>query len=95
MSRSRTGAITPEEFEQNPDRYRGKTPIAYCTIGYRSAELARRLSAEDRPVFNFEGSIVAWTHVDGPLVGPTGPTRKVHVYGDRWNLVAAGYEAVW
>jgi len=89
------GAITPEEFERNSELYADRTPIAYCTIGYRSAELARRLSTDGRRVFNFEGSIVAWTHAEGTLEGPEGPTRRVHVYGDRWNLVADGYEAVW
>jgi len=89
------GAITPEEFERSPELYSDRTAIAYCTIGYRSAELARRLSTDGHRVLNFEGSIVAWTHAAGALDGPDGPTRRVHVYADRWNLVADGYEAVW
>jgi hypothetical protein len=32
----------------------------------------------------------------GELADATGaPTRRLHVYGERWNLAADGYETVW
>ncbi len=89
------GAVTQEEFEARLDDYRDSLVVAYCTIGARSGEYAAKLAAEGLEVRNLEGSILAWTHAGGELEGPDGPTRKVHVYGRRWNLAADGYEAVW
>ncbi len=89
------GAITVEEFLADPGRYSDRTAVAYCTVGYRSAQVTEQLNADGHEVYNFEGSILAWTHAGRVLESETGPTRRVHVYGERWNLVADGYEAVW
>lgn len=89
------GALTRQDFEADRDRYRDAAIVAYCTIGARSGEFAAELAKQGFRVRNLEGGILAWTHVAGPLNGPDGPTRKVHVYGRRWNLAADGYEAVW
>lgn len=64
--------------------------IARRSVGYREwpiwgCEQPQRL----------EGSIVAWTHIEGSLVSGDVPTRRVHVYGPRWDLAASGYESVW
>ena len=56
---------------------------------------AKDLQAKGWKVFNLKGAILAWTHAGGPLVDPEGPTRRVHVYSSRFNLVAEGYDAVW
>lgn len=87
------GAISLDELEEQANT--GQKVVAYCTIGYRSGQATEALRAEGWDAYNLEGSILAWTHSGGDLVGPEGPTRKVHVYGRKWNLVADGYEAVW
>jgi sodium/bile acid cotransporter 7 len=46
-------------------------------------------------VLNLEGSVLAWTHAGGPLVRDGVSTKRLHVYGRRWNLAADGYETVW
>lgn len=89
------GAVTQEEFEAEREKYAGLPVVTYCTIGARSGEYAAKLRADGVDVRNLEGSILAWTHAGGELAGPEGPTKKVHVYGKRWNLAAEGYEAVW
>jgi sodium/bile acid cotransporter 7 len=90
------GAMTVEEFEQHRDRYQDQAIVAYCTIGHRSGLFAQKLQAEGIPAQNFRGSVLAWTHAGGEFVTPDGtPTRKVHTYGKRWDLVADGYESVW
>ena len=89
------GAITLDQFRAASADHAGKTVVTYCTVGVRSAQAARELAREGHDVRNFEGSIVAWTHAGGELVGPDGATRRVHVYGSRWNLIADGYDAVW
>ncbi len=89
------GALSREEFEKRRDELAGREIVTYCTIGYRSGLYTRKLVGEGWKASNLRGSIVSWTHVGGELVRDGAPTRRVHVYGKRWNLVAEGYEAVW
>ena len=95
------GAVSRAEFEAalaepGADVASGRTVVAYCTIGFRSSAWAKQMAERGVRVFNMEGSILAWTHAGGPLVANDGaPTRRLHVYGRRWNLAAPGYEAVW
>jgi rhodanese-related sulfurtransferase len=89
------GAITREEFEAAAARYRGATVVPYCTVGGRSGQYARLLHESGWRVMNFRGSILAWTHVGGGLRDAAGPTRRVHVWSPKANLIAQGYEAVW
>ena len=91
------GAISAGDFEDRLAELaaEGKTVVAYCTIGARSSDYARKMGKRGVRVLNLEGSILAWTHAGGDLVNGTGPTRRVHVYGRRWNLAANGYETVW
>ena len=89
------GSITSEEFEQDPDRYADLAVVAYCTIGRRSSEYAKRQNEEGRPVLNLRGSLLSWTHAGAPLVGPDGPTNRLHVYGKTWDLAPARYETIW
>ncbi|MDH3402435.1 MAG: rhodanese-like domain-containing protein [Acidobacteriota bacterium] len=90
------GAIGREEFERRAAELSGSKVVTYCTVGYRSASYANELAAQGWDVLNMAGSILAWSHAGGELVDPEGnPTRRVHVYGPRWNLAADGYEPVW
>lgn len=88
------GAIGFEVFEAEPPEP-GRRVVVYCTIGARSGAYASTLRKQGLDVRNFEGSILAWTHAGGALVDAAGEsTKRVHVYGKRWNLVADGYEGV-
>jgi sodium/bile acid cotransporter 7 len=89
------GALSREEFEARREELSGREVVTYCTIGYRSGLYTRKLVDEGWKASNLRGSIVAWTHIGGVLVKNGAPTRRVHVYGRKWNLVADGYEAVW
>lgn len=90
------GAITREHYEAHRSEYQGRPVITYCTIGYRSGEYAEELSEEGVDAWNLAGSILAWTHAGKALVTPDGKTTKrVHVYGRKWDLVAEGYETTW
>lgn len=89
------GAITMDAFRADLERYVDQTVVAYCTVGERSARFARELGREGVQVLNFEGSLLAWTHYGGPLVSDDGPTQRLHVYGETWDLAADGYETVW
>ena len=89
------GAITPDELAADPEAYRDALIVPYCTTGYRSGFYTKTLRADGWNAMNLEGSILAWTHAGQPLEGPTGETKRLHVYGRRWNLAADGYEPVW
>jgi rhodanese-related sulfurtransferase len=61
------------------------TPIVtYCAVGYRSAEMAKRLNvAGFTDVQNLEGSIFEWANEHRPLVRGEQKVTRVHPY-DRW-----------
>lgn len=47
-----------------------QTILVYCAVGYRSAQMARRLQAlAHTNVLNLEGAIFAWAEADLPLEG--------------------------
>ena len=91
------GAISIAEFESNIEQYHQNNSllVAYCTIGYRSGKYAARLSKQGIKILNLEGSLLAWSHIQGELVNKTGSTKKVHVFGRQWQLTADNYQPVW
>lgn len=90
------GAITAQQYEKNRKRFAGKTVIAYCTVGVRSEEYARKLVSSGKAALNFKGSILAWCEANHPLVTPDGkPTKRVHTYSARYNKVPSKYTAVY
>jgi sodium/bile acid cotransporter 7 len=74
----------------------GKRVVVYCTIGYRSGLAAKALRERGVEASNLKGGVLLWTHAGQALADPAGqPTRRVHVYGRKWDLAANGYETVW
>ena len=63
------------------------TPIvAYCSVGYRSSELANALQkAGFTEVYNLEKSIFGWANAGYPVVQDSQPTDKVHPYNKLWG----------
>ncbi len=89
------GAVTQGEFTKHPERFFGKTVIAYCTISYRSGLFARDLAHRGIEVLNLKGGILAWILEGGQVNDAQGnPTRRVHVYGDKWDFAPSGWESV-
>ena len=64
------------------------TPIVtYCSVGYRSAFLARRLQDDGyEQVFNLEGSLFAWFSENRPVYQDGQPVRQIHPYNCFWSL---------
>ena len=89
------GALTPDQFEDQIEELEHCTVVAYCTVGARSSMYARRMGRKGIPVLNLEGSLLAWTHAGGELTDGSSPTKRLHVFGPKWNLTADGYEGVW
>jgi len=89
------GTMSREAFEADRERFRDRDIVAYCTVGARSGWYASSLREEGWSVRNLEGGLLAWTHAGGALTDASGDeTRRIHVYGKRWNLAAKGYEPV-
>ena len=60
--------------------------VVYCSVGYRSAVLARALQKEGfTNVRNLEGSIFAWANEGRPLVDADGPAPGVHPFNILWG----------
>jgi rhodanese-related sulfurtransferase len=88
-------AISSSQFLRSPDSYRGKTIIAYDTVGYRSGLFAEKLRKEGRCIANLQGGLLGWLHAGGKVYDENGSeTRRVHVYGCIWNYAPAGCETV-
>lgn len=88
------GAITQKKFLSQADKYKNKTIMAYCTIGYRSGIFAREMQKKGIDVFNLKGGILAWTLEGGKVTDSNGIVRRIHVYGEKWKYAPKGYEAV-
>ncbi len=88
------GALLKKEFEANSGKYRDSLIVPYCTIGYRSGKYGRKLQKKGFRVRNLLGGVLLWAHTVGPLEHDKRPTRRIHVYGRRWDLAPAAFDAV-
>jgi len=71
-------------------RPKGEEVVVYCSVGYRSAELAEVLQeAGYTEVRNLEGSIFQWANEGRPVYRSGGrddqAVRAVHPYNRRWG----------
>lgn len=89
------GAITREAFEKDADRFKKFHIVVYCTIGYRSGIYAQKLRRQGFQAYNLIAGVLGWAHAGQKFSSVTGDSLTVHVYGKEWNLLPAGYRAVW
>jgi rhodanese-related sulfurtransferase len=89
------GAITEAQLLRSPEKYGDRILIGYCTISYRSGKLAQKLKAKSLSMMNLRGGLLAWVHDGGKVYDQNGETRRIHVYGRKWDLGPKDYEAVW
>jgi rhodanese-related sulfurtransferase len=62
--------------------------VVYCSVGVRSAAVARRLTAQGyTQVRNLRGSAFMWANEGRPLEGQSAP--KVHPFNSRWGALLA------
>lgn len=60
--------------------------VVYCSVGYRSAELARALRAQGfERVRNLTGSIFEWANEGHVVVRDGARVERVHPYDDDWG----------
>jgi hypothetical protein len=39
--------------------------------------------------------MLAWVHEGGKVIDQKGETKRIHVYGRKWNLAPASFEPIW
>ena len=65
-----------------------RTIVTYCSIGYRSAVVARQLTELGfEHVYNLEGSIFRWAAEGYEIIREGRPTGEVHPCTRRWGLL--------
>lgn len=84
-------AISKKAFLENPNKYSDKIPVAYCTISYRSGLFAQEMANKKIDVLNLSGGLLAWVLEGGRVYDHVGETKRIHVYGKKWNYPAKGY----
>lgn len=89
------GAISVEDLRRAASSFAGRRVVVYCTLGYRSARVARALAAEGWQVANLAGGVLAWTHAGASLVQRGVTVDALHVYGSSYNVAASWVRAVW
>ena len=87
-------AITKEEFLKNPSKYKDVKIVAYCTISYRSGMFAKKMEKKGIRINNLAGGLLAWVFEGGKVFDTHGETKRIHVYGQKWNYLPRGYEMV-
>ncbi|MEE4355444.1 MAG: rhodanese-like domain-containing protein [Desulfococcaceae bacterium] len=87
-------AVSQAVFTEHPEKYAGRTWIAYCTIAYRSGKFAEKMRQKGIRIYNLRGGILAWTLEGGKIYDEKGKSRRIHVYGEKWDYVPDGYESV-
>ena len=88
-------AITKVEFESNLDKYRNAAIVVYCTIGVRSGKYVESLLNMGFDAYNLKGGVLMWAHGGGKFVDRNDKdTKRVHIFGSKWDLLPAGYEGI-
>jgi len=79
--------IDPDAADAHPADLSPDTPIVvYCSVGYRSAAVARRLaSAGYRRVYNLEGGIFQWANEGRAVYRKQERVYRVHPYDRIWG----------
>jgi len=88
------GAIKKEDFLKTPVEFKNKMIIAYCTIGYRSGKFAEEMIDKGLRIYNLKGGVLAWVLEGGKVFDANKESKRVHVYGEKWNHLPEGYESV-
>ena len=71
--------------------------VVYCSVGYRSGELGKKLKEQGfSKVHNLYGGILEWKNRGYAVETPEGtPTEQVHTYNSYWSAFLEKGEAVY
>jgi rhodanese-related sulfurtransferase len=62
--------------------------VVYCSVGYRSAAIVKRLMAEGfTHVRNLDGSLFQWANEGRPVYRDGRMVAEVHPFDDKWGVL--------
>ena len=68
------------------DKKREDLVIVYCSVGYRSSNIAKKLARRGfTNVVNVEGSLFKWANENRPVFSGDKPVDRVHPYDEDWG----------
>lgn len=75
------------DYDTVEDLDLNKPVIVYCTVGYRSEKIAKKLRKKGfKNVYNLYGSLYAWKLAGYPLMDADGKsTERLHTYNKKWG----------
>jgi len=85
--------ITAEAFDERfATQIKNKTLIFYCSVGYRSSEVALRVQNvatknKATEVYNLRGGIFRWYNEGNLVMDHQGPTDHIHPYDEKWGAL--------
>ena len=84
-----------QDFERQKAKYKDYAVIVCSTIGKRGGIYTKRLEKEGFRAYNLVGGLLMWIHEGQPVVDKTGPTKRVHVYDKKWDILPEGFEPLY
>jgi len=83
---ARRAATIEEALDALGDVRKDALVVAYCSVGYRSSELAEKLGERGfTNVFNLEGSLFQWANEDRAVYRDDVRVHCVHPYNRWWG----------
>lgn len=84
------GALTAPTVGQALDLIQARPTtgpvVLYCSVGYRSADLAAQLQGQGLTnLYNLEGSIFQWANEGRPVFRGSKPVKGVHPFDEDWG----------
>lgn len=74
------------EFYSKPlSSYKNKKIVVYCSVGYRSSELTKKLRDLGYDAYNLWGGIFEWKNSGHQVYRNGTPTEDVHTYNKSWS----------
>ena len=77
-----------EFFNLFSDKIKGKKLIFYCSVGYRSSKMIKKIKSFSKITnekYNLKGGIFKWFNMGFKLYDLNGVTKKIHPYNKRWS----------
>lgn len=75
-----------EVLKATRDLNRGHPIVVYCSVGYRSSNLAVNLQELGfKNVYNLEGSIFQWANEGRPVYSQGVEVKRVHPFNRKWG----------
>jgi len=84
-----------QDFERQKAKYKDYEVIVYSTIGKRGGIYAKHLEKEGFQAYNLVGGLLMWVQEGQLIVDTTGPTKRVHVYDKKWDILPEDFEPLY